>query len=96
MTLPQLDSGRFTTQQGVRIIVQVPDTRGQQIIDAVLAEASLQYGDHGRVSFRTASGIHQSVHWEAGGMQPRVKPSRWLAWSYRSFWKEAKPDGKGA
>lgn len=59
MTLPKLDNDRFVPENGLRIIVQVPDTQTQQIIDAVLVDDALRYGDYDRVAFRTASGIQQ-------------------------------------
>ena len=59
MTLPTLETDRFAPEEGLRIIVQVPDTRAQKIVDAVLATASLQYGDYDRVTFRTAAGTQQ-------------------------------------
>jgi hypothetical protein len=59
MTLPMLDNHRFVPERGLRIITQVPDTHGQNIVDAVLAVASLQYGDYDCVTFKTAPGTQQ-------------------------------------
>lgn len=57
--LPKLKSDRFQTQYGLRILVQVPHTHTQKIIDAVLAKDPLKYGDYDSVSFRTALGTQQ-------------------------------------
>ena len=43
MTLPKLDNDRFVPERGLRIIVQVPDSHAQRIVDAVLAEDALKY-----------------------------------------------------
>ena len=59
MALPKLDNDRFVPQNGLRIIVQVPDTHAQKIIDAVLVDDALKYGDYDGVAFRTAPGIQQ-------------------------------------
>ncbi len=59
MTLPKLDSDRFVAEEGLRIIVQVPDSCAQRIVDAVLVEDALKYGDYDCVAFRTASGVQQ-------------------------------------
>ena len=59
MALPKLDNDRFVPENGLRIIVQVPDTHARQIIDAVLVDDALKYGDYDRVAFRSASGIQQ-------------------------------------
>lgn len=59
MTLPTLDNDRFIPEQGLRILVQVPDTHAQRIVDAVLADEALKYGDYDRVTFRTMPGTQQ-------------------------------------
>ncbi len=59
MTLPDFDNDRFTAEQGLRIVVQVPETRAAQIVEAVLAQAALRYGDYDSVTFRTAAGVQQ-------------------------------------
>ena len=57
MTLPKLDNDRFVCENGLRIIIQVPQIHAQQIIDAVLRDDALKYGDYDCVSYRTAPGI---------------------------------------
>jgi len=57
MTLPKLDNDRFVPENGLRIIVQVPETHAQKIVDAVLLEDALKYGDYDCVTFRTAPGV---------------------------------------
>lgn len=56
MTMPEFENDRFRTQAGFRMIVQVPDSHAQAIMDAVIREDVLVYGDYDRVSFRTALG----------------------------------------
>lgn len=59
MTLPKLDNDRFVPENGLQIVVQVPETHAQKIVDAVLTEDDLKYGDYDCVTFRTAPGIQQ-------------------------------------
>ena len=50
---------RIVPENGLLIIVQAPDTHAQKIVDAVLVEDTLKYGDHNCVTFRTAPGVQQ-------------------------------------
>ncbi len=59
MTLPKLHNDRFIPEQGLRVIVQVPDTHVHRIVDSVLAIDPLKYGDYDSVTFKTASGTQQ-------------------------------------
>jgi len=59
MPLPKLKNDRFIPEDGLRIVVQVPDAHVQRIIDAVLTAAPLRYGDYDRVTFSTAPGMQQ-------------------------------------
>jgi len=59
MPLPVLENDRFEPQQGLRIVVQVPDSHARRIVDVVLATDPLLYGDYDRVTFRTAPGMQQ-------------------------------------
>ena len=59
MTLPKLENNRFVPEEGLRIIVQVPDTHAQKIVNAVLIEDTLKYGDYDSVTFQTTPGIQQ-------------------------------------
>lgn len=54
-----LASDRFVSQQGFRIIVQVPDQYSQKIIDEISNVVALKYGDYERVSFKTTPGFQQ-------------------------------------
>ncbi|WP_261396956.1 hypothetical protein [Leisingera aquaemixtae] len=56
MKMPELKTGRFNPEDGFRITVQVPETRAQRIVDAVLAVTALKYGDYDRVTFQAAAG----------------------------------------
>ncbi|KAA0912909.1 hypothetical protein [Aquicoccus porphyridii] len=59
MTLPKLDNDRFVPEEGLRIIVQVPDTHAQRIVNAVLTEDALKYGDYDSVTFQTTPGTQK-------------------------------------
>ncbi|MCG7521453.1 hypothetical protein [Ruegeria sp. Ofav3-42] len=59
MTMPKLDNDRFVPENGLRITVQVPVTHVQRIVDAVLVDDALKYGDYDSVTYRTAPGIQQ-------------------------------------
>lgn len=59
MTLPKLDTDRFVPEEGLRIVVQVPDTHTQRIVDAVLSEDTLKYGDYDAVTFQSMLGIQR-------------------------------------
>jgi hypothetical protein len=59
MSLPVLETKRFTQENGYRIIVQSPDQNVLKIVEHVLAEASLKYGDYDSVTFKTAAGVQQ-------------------------------------
>ena len=59
MTLPKLDTDRFVPEEGLRIGVQVPDTHTQRIVDAVLSEDTLKYGDYDAVTFQSMLGIQR-------------------------------------
>ncbi|MFU8862889.1 MAG: hypothetical protein ACNA7O_03165 [Rhodobacterales bacterium] len=56
MTLPNLATQRFVPEKGLRVIVQVPEVRAQQIIDAVLGVTTLRYGDYDSVTFTSTVG----------------------------------------
>ncbi len=59
MTLPKLDNDRFGPEEGLRVIVQVPDTHAQRIVNAVLTEDTLKYGDYDSVTYQTVPGTQQ-------------------------------------
>lgn len=59
MTLPELVNDRFVPENGLRVIVQVPVSHAQRIVDAVLVHDALKYGDYDCVTFRTAPGVQQ-------------------------------------
>ena len=56
MTLPPLESDRFQTDRGLRIIVQVPAEEADRLRAAILATDALQWGDYDRVSFESLPG----------------------------------------
>lgn len=56
MKTPELKTGRFIPEDGLRVTVQVPETHVKRIVDAVLAVSALKYGDYDRVTFQTAAG----------------------------------------
>lgn len=53
MTLPKLNNDRFVPERGLRIMVQVPNSHAQRIVDAVLTEDTLKYGGYDSVTYRT-------------------------------------------
>ncbi len=59
MTIPKLDNDRFVPEEGLRVVVQVPDTHAQRIVNAVLTEDTLKYGDYDSVTYQTAPGTQQ-------------------------------------
>ncbi len=59
MTLPKFENDRFVPEDGLRVIVQVPDTDAQKIVDAILAVTDLRYGDYDSVTFKTVAGTQQ-------------------------------------
>lgn len=79
MALLKLDNERFVSEHRLRIIVQVPDTHAQKIIDAVLVGDALAYGDYDNVAFRTApGGCSNSDRWGLGAIEQRRWWSRCL------------------
>lgn len=59
MALPTLDTSRFTPEPGFRVTVQTPDQNAQTIVEHVLAQVTLKYGDYDSVTFRSAAGLQQ-------------------------------------
>ena len=59
MTLPVLNNDRFTSEAGLKVVVQVPNAHAERILDSVLQHADLKYGDYDRVAFRTTEGVQQ-------------------------------------
>ena len=59
MTPPKLENDRFIPEGGLRVIVQVPDSHAQKIVDAVLADDALRYGDYDCVTFKTSPGTQR-------------------------------------
>lgn len=53
----KLTSQRFNTEQVQRVSIIVPDENAQTVVDAVLAQTDLKYGDYDRVTFKSAAGI---------------------------------------
>ena len=59
MSLPTLKTNRFIPENGFRVTVQTPDQNSQIIVDHVLTQTPLKYGDYNSVTFKTAAGIQQ-------------------------------------
>ncbi|WP_299982673.1 hypothetical protein [uncultured Ruegeria sp.] len=59
MAPAEYENDRFKTETGVRVIVQVPETHVQKIMDAILAEDALTYGDYDSVAYQAALGQQQ-------------------------------------
>ena len=54
-----LVSERFSVEQGIRILVQVPESDADAVQQAILSVDPLVWGDYDRVSFTSALGIQQ-------------------------------------
>lgn len=59
MSLPVLSTERFTPEHGFRVTVQVPDKNAATVVNQILQEVSLKYGDYDSVLFKTVPGIQQ-------------------------------------
>ena len=59
MTIPTLDNDRFVPEECLRVVVQVPDTHARRIVNAVLTEDTLKYGDYDSVTYQTVPGTQQ-------------------------------------
>ena len=51
-----LESTRFGTERGTRILVQVPVTDADRVLEAIVASDPLSWGDYDRVSFISSCG----------------------------------------
>lgn len=56
---PTLETGRFTTQTGYTLTVEVPEERADAVVDAILTVVPLRWGDYDRVAFRSLPGLQQ-------------------------------------
>jgi hypothetical protein len=59
MTLPNLITTRFTPERGFRITVQIPDQNAKTVVEEILKQTDLKYGDYDSVAFKTATGVQQ-------------------------------------
>jgi len=60
MSAPEhIKSSRFRVQAGHRVVVQVPQQDAARVLDAVLEQDALVYGDYDRVAFVTCPGVQQ-------------------------------------
>lgn len=58
-TQAALKSDRFTVEQGTRLLVQVPQAEAKRLLDAILEQEALPWGDYDQVAFVSASGLQQ-------------------------------------
>ena len=56
MRIPNLENDRFFPDQGFCVTVQVPSEHAREIIDAVLEQDALRYGDYECVTFESEPG----------------------------------------
>lgn len=57
--MAEIDSARFTVEQGTRILVQVPHKSADQVLAAILQEDPLSWGDYDQVAYTTSVGQQQ-------------------------------------
>ncbi|WP_297340318.1 hypothetical protein [Pseudophaeobacter sp.] len=50
---------RFTIEQGTRVLVQVPQEAAGRVLQAVLSQEPLHWGDYDQVAFTTRAGVQQ-------------------------------------
>ncbi|MBE1285114.1 MAG: hypothetical protein GJ676_17510 [Rhodobacteraceae bacterium] len=54
-----LKSERFTTETGTRVLVQVPETEAQAVLQVILKHDPLAWGDYDQVAFFSPPGRQQ-------------------------------------
>ncbi|GHB28744.1 hypothetical protein GCM10007094_16650 [Pseudovibrio japonicus] len=59
MSLPNLTTERFIPEHGFRITTQIPTQSAQTVVECILNETPLKYGDYDSVTFQTATGVQQ-------------------------------------
>jgi hypothetical protein len=52
-------SDRFTLEQGTRLLIQVPQERAEVLLQAILSQEPLSWGDYDQVAYTTRPGVQQ-------------------------------------
>ena len=58
-TFDTIRSDRFTIEQGTRVLVQVPQESAARVLQAILLQEPLHWGDYDQVSYTTSAGEQQ-------------------------------------
>lgn len=84
-----MTSDRFTCENGLRITVQVPQSRSAALTEAILKCDPLAYGDYDEVTFQSAQGT-QSFRSTGTGRNPATKAAVNVPCVELSFFVSAK------
>lgn len=57
--MPETSSPRYNTENGTRLLIQVPQAEADRVLAAILSITSLPWGDYDQVAFWTAPGVQQ-------------------------------------
>ncbi|OIQ36531.1 MAG: hypothetical protein BM558_13790 [Roseobacter sp. MedPE-SW] len=58
-TYTTIHSSRFAIEQGTRVLIQVPQEAAGRVMQAILAEERLNWGDYDQVAYTTRPGVQQ-------------------------------------
>ena len=58
-TFRTIQSGRFSIEQGTRVLIQVPQEAAEQVLQEILAQEPLHWGDYDQVAYTTRPGVQQ-------------------------------------
>lgn len=58
-TFKTIQSGRFSIEQGTRVLIQVPQEAAEQVLQEILAQEPLRWGDYDQVAYTTMPGVQQ-------------------------------------
>lgn len=58
-SLAPLRSDRFAIEQGTRLLIQVPQEGAAGLLQAILTEVPLHWGDYDQVAYTTRPGVQQ-------------------------------------
>ncbi|WP_122072148.1 hypothetical protein [Pseudophaeobacter sp. EL27] len=57
--LCNIASSRFSIEQGTRVLVQVPQEAAGRLLQAILAQEPLHWGDYDQVAYTSSAGVQQ-------------------------------------
>ena len=55
----KIRSARFTIEQGTRLLIQVPQQAAARLLQAILAQEPLHWGDYDQVAYTSSTGVQQ-------------------------------------